>query len=47
MREYIIIQGLTVGYRISARMEAFLNREAPSSLIEELLADGYAVCITE
>lgn len=45
MREYIIIQGFAVGYRIKERMQAFLNREAPSFIIEELLADGYAVCV--
>lgn len=45
MREDIIIQGHEVGYLIRDEQRAFLEKDAPSSVLEELLDAGYAVCI--
>lgn len=41
MRQELIYQGWTVGYTIGIR--AYLNEDAPSSFVERLIADGYAV----
>ena len=46
MREEIIIQGQTVGYIVKDEQRAFLEKDAPSSVLEELLDAGYAVCIS-
>ena len=45
MREEIIIQGHVVGYIVEEESRAFLEKEAPSSILEDLLDAGYAVCI--
>ena len=44
--EEIIIQGQTVGYIVKDEQRAFLEKDAPSSVLEELLDAGYAVCIS-
>lgn len=41
MRQELIYQGWTVGYTEGTR--AYLNEDAPSSFVERLIADGYAV----
>ena len=41
----LIFMGWTVGYVIG--MRAFLNKDAPSSFIDSLIADGYEVCMEE
>ena len=45
MREEIVIQGHVVGYIVKEESRAFLEKEAPSSILDDLLAAGYAVCI--
>lgn len=40
-RKELIYQGWTVGYTAGTR--AYLNEDAPSSFIDRLLDDGYAV----
>ena len=45
MREEIIIQGQTVGYIMKDEQRAFLEKDAPSSLLDDLLEAGYAVCL--
>lgn len=45
MKEEIIIQGLSVGYIVKDEQRAFLTKEAPSSIVDELIDNGYAVCI--
>ena len=45
--EEIIIQGQTVGYVVKDEQRAFLTQEAPSSILDELLETGYAVCLTK
>lgn len=45
MRQEIIIQGYVVGYIEKDSQRAFLEKEAPSSILEDLLDAGYAVCI--
>lgn len=45
MKEEIIIQGLSVGYIEREKQRAFLTKEAPSSIVDELIDNGYAVCI--
>ena len=45
MKEEIIIQGLTVGYLIRDERRAYLGKDAPSFILDDLLDAGYAVCI--
>lgn len=45
MREEIIIQGNVIGYIEKDNQRAFLTEEAPSSILDELLETGYAVCV--
>ena len=45
MREEIVIQGHVVGYIVEEESRAFLEKEAPSSILDDLLEAGYAVCI--
>lgn len=40
-RKELVYQGWTVGYTAGTR--AYLNEDAPSSFIDGLLDDGYAV----
>ena len=45
MRQEIIIQGHVVGYIEKDSQRALLTQEAPSSILDELLETGYAVCL--
>ena len=45
MREEIVIQGHVVGYIVEEESRAFLEKEAPSAILDDLLEAGYAVCI--
>lgn len=47
MRQEIIIQGYVVGYIEKDSQRAFLTQEAPSSILDELLENGYAICVAK
>lgn len=45
MRIELIRQGHRIGWQDKDKMEAFLNQDAPLFFIDELIAEGYAVCV--
>lgn len=45
MRIELIRQGHSIGWQDEERKEACLNQDAPLSFEEELITEGYAVCV--